>query len=203
MLAWVVIIRQHLSRAPRSPRQSCKSGPIRALPLPALLFSVSTFKSKLRRSWRTELSIRSGRSNVFPSYPLSFQTIAHSFALTKNSTLFFSIASALFAKNHPGWGVLRANQLAPGFNVSTFKRSDVQTFQRALATPFFPLPKDSSICATRDFAPIVRRSPTLHHKSARRGEVRLARLAASTWPWIDGSRIRSTPTTSVSTLKTL
>src|SRR5216683_379238 len=33
---------------------------------------------------------------------LSFHTLAHSFALTKNSTLFFSSASALFAKNHPG-----------------------------------------------------------------------------------------------------
>src|SRR5216683_5360351 len=35
---------------------------------------------------------------------LSFHTLAHSFALTKNSTLFFSSAPALFAKNHPGWG---------------------------------------------------------------------------------------------------
>src|SRR5712691_3400253 len=37
-------------------------------------------------------------------YPISFHTLAHSFALTKNSTLLFSTASALFAKNHPGWG---------------------------------------------------------------------------------------------------
>src|SRR5882762_1638547 len=43
--------------------------------------------------------------NVFPTYLLFFQTCAHSFALMKNSTLFFSIDSALFAKNHPGWGV--------------------------------------------------------------------------------------------------
>ena len=35
---------------------------------------------------------------------LSFHTLAHSFALTKNSTSFLSIASALFPKNHPGWG---------------------------------------------------------------------------------------------------
>src|SRR6266705_2192253 len=40
------------------------------------------------------------------NYPLYFQTLAHSFALTKTSTLLFSIASALFAKNHPGWGYL-------------------------------------------------------------------------------------------------
>src|SRR6266704_2106481 len=35
-------------------------------------------------------------------YPLSFHALAHSFALTKTSTLLFSIASALFAKNHRG-----------------------------------------------------------------------------------------------------
>jgi len=35
---------------------------------------------------------------------LSFHTLAHSFALIKNSTLFFSIASALFAKKPPGVG---------------------------------------------------------------------------------------------------
>jgi hypothetical protein len=44
------------------------------------------------------------RFGVFPSYLLSFQTLANSFALNKNSTLFFSINSELFAKNHPGWG---------------------------------------------------------------------------------------------------
>src|SRR6266699_15205 len=37
-------------------------------------------------------------------YPLSFHTLAHSFALTKNSTLLFSSDSALFAKNRRGWG---------------------------------------------------------------------------------------------------
>ena len=35
---------------------------------------------------------------------LSFHTLAHSFALTKNSTLLFSTDSALFAKKHRGWG---------------------------------------------------------------------------------------------------
>jgi hypothetical protein len=35
---------------------------------------------------------------------LSFHTLARSFAPTKNSTLLFSSNSALFAKNHPGWG---------------------------------------------------------------------------------------------------
>jgi hypothetical protein len=37
-------------------------------------------------------------------YPLSFHTLANSFARRKNSTPFFSSDSALFAKNHPGWG---------------------------------------------------------------------------------------------------
>ncbi len=35
-------------------------------------------------------------------YSLSFHTLAHSFALTKTSTLLFSMTSALFAKNQPG-----------------------------------------------------------------------------------------------------
>src|SRR4029077_17747028 len=33
---------------------------------------------------------------------LSFQTLAHSFATMRGSTLFLSIAYALFTKNHPG-----------------------------------------------------------------------------------------------------
>jgi hypothetical protein len=43
-----------------------------------------------------------GRIIVFPSYPLPFHTIAHSFARCKNSTLFFSIDCALFAQNTRG-----------------------------------------------------------------------------------------------------
>jgi hypothetical protein len=45
-------------------------------------------------------------SNVFPNYPLSFHILAHSFARTKDSTCLLSSASALFAQNDPGWGVL-------------------------------------------------------------------------------------------------
>src|SRR5712664_879142 len=47
----------------------------------------------------------STRFHVFPTYPLSFHILAHSFALSKSSTLLFSIVSALFAENHPGVGV--------------------------------------------------------------------------------------------------
>src|SRR5712664_1009136 len=46
----------------------------------------------------------STRFHVFPTYPLSFHILAHSFALNKSSTLLFSIVSALFAENYPGWG---------------------------------------------------------------------------------------------------
>src|SRR6266576_5946438 len=43
--------------------------------------------------------------HLFPiTYPLSFHILAHSFPIAKNSTLLFSGASALFAKNHPRWG---------------------------------------------------------------------------------------------------
>jgi len=43
-----------------------------------------------------------GRFNLFSTYPLSFQTLAHSFALCKMLSHLFSSRSALFAKNHPG-----------------------------------------------------------------------------------------------------
>jgi hypothetical protein len=67
-----------------------------------------------------------------------------------------------------------------------------------------PLPKDSGFSATRDFAPIVRRPRTSHHRIARQGEARVAQLAASrTWSLTGGSRNRSTPTASESSLKTL
>jgi len=38
------------------------------------------------------------------NYPLSFHILAHSFALTKKSTLLFSIGSPLFAQKHRGVG---------------------------------------------------------------------------------------------------
>jgi hypothetical protein len=66
-----------------------------------------------------------GRSNVLLIYPLSFQILAHSFAARKIVSRLFSKASALFAKNHPGWG--------EGVSLSsTFRRSDVSTFKSKL-----------------------------------------------------------------------
>jgi hypothetical protein len=50
---------------------------------------------------------------TFP-YPLSFQSLANSFACRKNSTPFFSSDSELFAKNHPGWGGAPASYFAAG-----------------------------------------------------------------------------------------
>src|SRR5258708_38312836 len=44
------------------------------------------------------------RCDASPSYPLSFHTLAHSFALIKITSLLFSIDSALFAQNTLGWG---------------------------------------------------------------------------------------------------
>jgi hypothetical protein len=55
------------------------------------------------------------RSRIHPCHPLptvlcqphvlSFHTLAHSFALTKKSTLLFSCSSALFCKNTRGGGM--------------------------------------------------------------------------------------------------
>jgi len=47
---------------------------------------------------------------------LSFHILAHSFALTKNSTLLFSCASALFAQKHRGW----AYRHRPFLSLSSF-----------------------------------------------------------------------------------
>src|SRR5260370_30359136 len=50
-----------------------------------------------------------GPANRQRFWPISFpftllRTLLHFFALIKNSTPVFSSDSALFAKNHPGWG---------------------------------------------------------------------------------------------------
>src|SRR5438552_18071193 len=44
---------------------------------------------------------------------LSFHTLAHSFALTKNSTRLFSNDSALFTQKHRGWGTLALGSMWP------------------------------------------------------------------------------------------
>jgi len=68
--------------------------------------------------------------NLFPIYPFSFHTVPNSFALTKNSTLFFSSNSELFAQKHPG---------GYASNIPTFKHS---TCQRSYGpVPRLPVPK--------------------------------------------------------------
>jgi hypothetical protein len=42
--------------------------------------------------------------DVFPTYPLTFHTPAHSFALTQNSTLCFNGLRTLCEKHPRGWG---------------------------------------------------------------------------------------------------
>jgi hypothetical protein len=77
----------------------------------------------------TQRLSESGSSDHVSIYPLSIQALAHSFALKKIPTPFLSIDSALFAKNHPGWG-------EGGYSTSsTFGRSDFRTFRRV---PHFP-----------------------------------------------------------------
>src|SRR6266849_5822659 len=56
-------------------------------------------------------------SIAYPPFPipysLSFHTLAHSFACTKNSTLLFSSDSALFAQNNRGGGGCCSRALRP------------------------------------------------------------------------------------------
>src|SRR4029077_4425145 len=94
-----------------------------------------------------------GCPRVFPSYPLSFQTLAHSFARGKNSTLLFSIASALFAKNHPGWGERGLSV----FCLKTLRRSDVKTLWTVLSLrnnfPIARVAAATTSCAPTEGAP--------------------------------------------------
>ena len=52
---------------------------------------------------RRSLSTDHRSQFTFP-YPPSFHALVHSFALAQNSTLLFPMGSALFARNHRGWG---------------------------------------------------------------------------------------------------
>src|SRR5260370_28352098 len=64
---------------------------------------------------------------------LSFHTLAHSFALTKNSTLFFSIDSALYAQNTRGWSTpLRRIACASGNTLEGFVLSLLPYFLTSL-----------------------------------------------------------------------
>ena len=57
------------------------------------------------------------RFNVLPTYLLSFQTLANSFARRKMLSHLFSNVSELFAKNHPGWGRVESPNLKPSLEI--------------------------------------------------------------------------------------
>src|SRR6266705_7131870 len=130
MLAWFVISRHHPHRTVPRPTSSLPpTAPFPLSPFPATLpknLPVSLIIATLPKSLSVTPVfatlprppgggiLRANRLSIlFPAshppiplscYPLFFHTLAHSFAPLKTSTLLFSMASALFAKNHPGWG---------------------------------------------------------------------------------------------------
>src|SRR6266704_2190313 len=115
MLAWVVISRHHPHRTVPRPTSSLPpTAPFPLSPFPATLpkkLSVTPVFATLPRPPGGGILRANRLSILFPAshppiplscYPLFFHTLAHSFAPLKTSTLLFSTASALFAKNHPG-----------------------------------------------------------------------------------------------------
>ncbi len=148
MLLWAVIIRQHLSRAPRGPRQSRKSGPFRTLPLPAPLLNVQTFRSAV---WISDAS--SGRSNVSTSLtPKSFplNSFADPHPLTPVASIFYK---------NIGW------QGAPPIRAG----SDPQTSQRNNGISLSPLecavPKNAPITPLECAVPKIRRFKSFRMRS--------------------------------------
>ena len=121
MVAWVVIDRTHSRQTPPSFFHRCHSyfGSHRLL-IPEKIPPFFSYDYELQISQRLCFDIHTKCPGVYPprpccfhlqtfqrvpSYHLSFQALAHSFARDRNSTRLFSNVSALFAKNHPGWGV--------------------------------------------------------------------------------------------------
>jgi hypothetical protein len=88
--------------AVRLPHYPPKSFPLNLFADPYPLNPVaSIFYKNIGGRGHLQLSIL---YHLFPiTYPLSFHILAHSFALSKNSTLLFSIDCALFAQK-PGVG---------------------------------------------------------------------------------------------------
>src|SRR6266700_1799177 len=120
MLAWFVISRHHPHRTVPRPTSSLPpTAPFPLSPFPATLpknLPVSLVIATLPRPPGGKYLTSQPALHPLPCIPspcppiplscysLSFHTLAHSFALTKTSTLLFSMTSALFAKNHPGGG---------------------------------------------------------------------------------------------------
>src|SRR5260370_26094216 len=120
MLAWVVNFRRH-DRQSRKSHASCPSifriffqVPYAATPLFATLTKtagVCTNNSQLGTTSLFSFNLQLSILNFRIPYPLSSHSLAlfcillHFLALTQNSTLLFSNASALFAKKHRGGGI--------------------------------------------------------------------------------------------------
>src|SRR6266478_804583 len=77
-------------------------------------------------------------SSFFSHSCALFCTFLHFFALTKNSTPLFSIVSALFAENHPGWGTPQE----PCQKSRTSRSRSV----RLPADPFYRRPGPLTVC---------------------------------------------------------
>ena len=104
--------------------------------------ALRNFESEIESGRFASLSSTFRRSNVrtFPrslTYLLSFHTLPHSFALTKNTTLLFSVNSALFSKNTRGWGALqpsRALRLAEYLSPFLENHSETETANTAVSS---------------------------------------------------------------------
>ena len=82
--------------------------------------NVPTFNVQLSmRNANLPIGVALLNFHLLPAYPLSFHILAHSFALDKNTTLLFSIVSALFGKNNRGWGYPRRQNYRPGGHYRT------------------------------------------------------------------------------------
>jgi hypothetical protein len=98
-------------------------------------------------------------SNDLQTYPLSFHTLAHSLARSKNSTHLFSSNCALFTPKHRGWGIT-------AFFIPRFLRCEPHSYpfnlQLSIVNPLqCGLPRNTG-------------SPNTVHGASLRGEGRLA-----------------------------
>jgi hypothetical protein len=108
MLAWVVDFRLH-SRLATLFRHVTKYPSPQVLPYPPLTDRDARKSSRIcsYENCRVSLPPQTLKPSIcqcFLAYLLPLHALANSFALIKNSTLFFSSKSELFCKNTRGWG---------------------------------------------------------------------------------------------------
>jgi len=87
---------------------------------------------------------------AIPLYFIFLRTLLRFFASPQNATPFVSDSSALFAKNHPGWGYLQRST-SKRSNAQTFKRSNVQTFKHVPPVPLQRKAFGATICKGTGF----------------------------------------------------